>query len=67
MTRNHLQLLHSTILTDDGVKLDGAAVAGLARQRRLNRLNAIDEVSGLNVAADGDALGGDLRRRRSGG
>src|SRR5208337_4114046 len=56
MARNDLKLLHRAVLTDDGVELDRAADARLARQWRVKRLHLVDQPCRLHVAANGDAL-----------
>src|SRR5208337_1725147 len=62
MARNHGKLLHRAILANDGVELDRATDARLARQRRVKRLYLVDEPRCLHVAANRDALRNHLRR-----
>src|SRR5919109_4649529 len=63
---HHFQLLNRPILADDGMQADGARNASLARERRINGLNAIDDACGLHVAADADRTRWFWLRRRRG-
>src|SRR5713226_993697 len=62
-----LQLRNRAVLADDGVQTHGAGDAGLARQRRINRLNTVDNARCLDVAADAErtCLPGSRWGRRS--
>src|SRR5713226_1223694 len=57
MAVHDFELLNRAFLTDDGVQTHGAGDAGLARQRRINRLHTIDDARCLNVAADAERTG----------
>src|SRR2546427_6612199 len=57
MAAHDFELLNRAILADDGVKTHGAGDAGLARQRRINRLDAIHDSCGYNIAADAERTG----------
>src|SRR5580693_2886087 len=54
MAVQDFQLLNRTVLADDGVQAHGAGDAGLARERRIDRLNAVDNASGLDVTTDAE-------------
>src|SRR5208283_4898960 len=62
MARNDRKLLHRAVLTDDGVELNSAADARLARQWRVKRLHFVDQSRCLDVAANGDTLESSLGR-----
>src|SRR5271157_3775891 len=64
MSRNYRQLLHRTILADNGVQLYGAADARLTRKGRVERLNTVDQARGLHVTTNSNALLRGLGRRR---
>src|SRR5712691_990411 len=57
MAVHDFELLNRAVLADDGVQTDGAGDARLARQRRINRLNTVDDSRCLDVAADADRTG----------
>src|SRR6266853_600415 len=57
MTVHDLELLNRAVLADDGVKTDGTGDAGLTSERRINRLNTVDDARGLDVAADAERTG----------
>src|SRR6266851_6776113 len=67
MAVQDFELLNGAVLADDGVQTHGAGDAGLAGQRRIERLNAVKDAGGLNVAPDAERTGllGLRRRRRS--
>src|ERR1700731_1664970 len=67
MAVHDFKLRNGAVLTDDGVQTHGAGDAGLARQRRINRLDTVDDSRCLNVAADAERTGllGFRRGRRS--
>src|SRR2546425_10414369 len=48
----NFQGLNRAVLADDGVQADRARDACLARERRIDGLNAIHNASGLHIAAD---------------
>src|SRR5713226_8165632 len=54
---HNFQLLNRAVLADDGVQTHGAGDAGLARQRRINRLNTVDNARSLDVAAHAKRTG----------
>src|SRR5712691_1024217 len=64
MAVHDFELLNRAVLADDGVQTDGAGDARLARQRRINRLNTVDDSGCLDVAANADRTG--LSRPRGG-
>src|SRR5215475_8177419 len=43
VARHYLELLHRAFLGNDGVQADGSGDACLACQRRINRLDTVDE------------------------
>src|SRR5258706_4340862 len=51
MAAQNFELLNRAVLADDRVQTHGARDARLASQRRINRLNAVDDTRCLNVAA----------------
>src|SRR5438270_8512957 len=57
MAVQHFELLDGAGLADDGVQTHGAGDASLARQRRINRLDTVDDARGLDVAADAERTG----------
>src|SRR5467141_640758 len=57
MAAHDFELLDRAILADDRVQTHGAGDAGLARQRRINRLDAIHDSCGYNIAADAERTG----------
>src|SRR5713226_3784086 len=60
---HNFELLNRALLADDGVQTHRAGDAGLARQRRINRLNTVDDARSLDLAADAERTG-QLRLRR---
>src|SRR5216684_1012067 len=52
VARDYLQLLNRAVLGNDGVQAHRAGNAGLARERRINRLDTVQDARGLDVAAD---------------
>src|SRR5882672_5807402 len=54
MAAHDFKLLNGAVLADDGMEPHSAGDAGLAGQRRIHRLNAVDNARGLNVAADAE-------------
>src|SRR6266852_2288992 len=57
MAVHDFELLNCAVLAVDGVQTDGAGDARLARQRRINRLNTVDDSGCLDVAANADRTG----------
>src|SRR5467141_959208 len=51
MAVHDFELLNHAVLADDGVQTHGAGDAGLARQRRINRLNTVYDARCLDIAA----------------
>src|SRR3977135_57651 len=52
MAVHDFKLLNRAVLADNGVQTHGTGNAGLARERRINRLNTVDDARGLDVATD---------------
>src|SRR5712664_790951 len=52
VARLDFELLNRAIFGNDGVQTNGAGNTGLARERRIHRLNTIQNARGLDVAAD---------------
>src|SRR2546430_16072454 len=65
MAVQDFELLNRAVLADDGVQTHGAGDAGLARQRRINRLDTVDVSRCLDGAADAERAG--LLGLRAGG
>src|SRR5260370_11133463 len=63
MAAHNFELLNRAFLADDGVQTHRAGDAGLARQRRINRLNTVDDARGLALAADAERTRQLLLRR----
>src|SRR5580700_10164064 len=61
MARENFEGFDRATLGNDGVEANRAGDAGLACQRRIDRLNFVDEQRGLNAAALTDARCGRLR------
>src|SRR6202165_5867537 len=61
MARQNFQLLNRAVLTDDGMQAHRAGNAGLARERRIDRLNAIDDAGRGHVSTDPDPINLRLR------
>src|SRR6266571_157604 len=52
MAVQNFELLNRAVLTDDGVQTHGARDARLTSERRIHRLNAVDDAGCLDVAAN---------------
>src|SRR6266478_6033245 len=57
MTGHHFQRLNRAVLANDGVQTDRAGNAGLARKRRIDGLNTVDDTRGLHVATNAERTG----------
>src|SRR5258708_34979621 len=64
MAADNFELLNRAVLADDGVQTHRAGDAGLARQRRINRLNTVDAARGLDLASAAERAS--QRRHRRG-
>src|SRR5712692_1628635 len=64
MAGEHLQLHDRAVLGDYRLQPHGAGNARLLGQRRIHGLNLVDQLGGLHLAADADALGRFLWRGR---
>src|SRR5260370_1338591 len=63
MAADNFDLLNRAVLAVDGEPSTRAGDAGLARQRRINRLNTVDDARGLDLASDAERTS-QLRLRR---
>src|SRR5438132_1730181 len=66
MAGHHFQRRNCAVLANDGVQAHGARNACLARERRIDRLNAVDDARSLDVATNAErtSLVRPRRRRR---
>src|SRR6266699_463192 len=65
MAGHHFQRLNRAVLANDGVQAHGAGDARLARERRIDRLNAVENACSLDVATNAERTSlVRLRRRR---
>src|SRR2546421_113036 len=66
MAGHHFQRRNRAVLANDGVQAHSARDAGLARERRIDRLNAVDDACSLDVATNAErtSLVRPRRRRR---
>src|SRR5438132_10417221 len=65
MARQHFELLHRAFLGNDGVQANRAGDASLARERRIDWVNSVDERSSRYRATLANAALHWLRRRRT--
>src|SRR5713226_5740532 len=63
MAVQDFELLNGAVLADDGVQTHGTGDAGLAGQRRIERLYTVDDARSLDVAANAERTS-QLRLRR---
>src|SRR5713101_167635 len=52
MAAHDLELLNGAVLADDSVQTHGAGDAGLASERRIHRLNTVDDARCLDITAN---------------
>src|SRR6266849_551677 len=62
MAAHDLELLNGAVLADDSVQTHGAGDAGLASERRIHRLNTVDDARCLDITANAKRASR-LRRR----